>query len=79
VPDLAIEVVSPNDEPGEVAAQVEFYLAHGVPLIWVADPTPRTVAVHRPGRETRVLDVGDTLEGEEVVPGFRLPVADVFR
>ena len=79
VPDLAIEVVSPNDEPAEVAAKAEFYLAHGVPLVWVADPAPRTVAVHRPGQEPRVLGVGDTLEGQEVVPGFRLPVADIFR
>jgi Uma2 family endonuclease len=79
VPDLAVEVVSPNDEPGEVADKVAFFLAHGVPLVWVAYLATRQVAVHRPGQEPRVLGVGDALEGEEVVAGFRLPVADIFR
>lgn len=78
VPDLAVEVVSPNDEPGEVADKVAFYLAHGVPLVWVVYPSPRQVAVHRPGRPSRPLGVGEALDGEEVVPGFRLPVADIF-
>ena len=79
LPDLAIEVVSPNDEPAEIAAKVTFYLSHGVPLVWVAYPRPQQLAVHRPGQEPRTLGIGDTLEGEEVVPGFRLSVADLFR
>ena len=79
VPDLAIEIVSPTDAPHEIAEKVAFYLAHGVPLVWVAHPRPRQVVVHRPGQAPRPLGVGDTLEGEEVVPGFRLTVADLFR
>jgi Uma2 family endonuclease len=78
-PDLAIEVVSPNDAPAEIAEKVAFDLAHGVPLVWVAYPRPRQVSVHRPGQEPHTLGVGDTLEGEDVVPGFRLALADLFR
>ena len=78
VPDLVVEVVSPNDEPAQVAAKVNFYLAHGVPLVWVAYPRSRQIVVRRPGEEPRVLGVGDTLEGEEIIPGFHVPVADIF-
>jgi Uma2 family endonuclease len=79
VPDLAVEVVSPSDTPSEVAAKVAFYLEHGVPLVWVFRPRPRTVTIHRPGAEPRVLGEGDILDGEDILPGFTLPVADVFR
>ena len=78
LPDLAIEVVLPNDEPAEIADKVAFYLAHGVPLVWVAYPATRRVAVHRSGQEATWLGVDEVLDGEDVVPGFRLPVADVF-
>ena len=79
LPDLAIEVVSPNDSPAGIAQKVAFYLAHGVPLVWVAYPATRRVAVHRPGEEPGWLGIGDVLDGEEIVPGFRLPLIDVFR
>ena len=77
-PDLAIEVVSPNDEEAELAAKVAFYLAHGVPLVWVVYPDAREVVVHRPGQAARTHRMGDTLTGEEIVPGFRLPILDIF-
>ncbi len=77
--DLAVEVVSPNDRPAEIAEKVAFYLEHGVPLVWVAYPRPRHVVVHRPGQPPRTFGADDTLDGEEIVPGFRLPVAEVFR
>jgi Uma2 family endonuclease len=79
IPDLAVEVVSPNDSAREVAEKVAFYLANGVPLVWVVRPRPRTVTVHRAGGEPVVLGEGDVLDGGEVLPGFRLPVADLFR
>ena len=79
VPDLAVEVVSPNDRPGEVADKIAFYLAHGVPLVWAIYPRTRTVVAHRPGQEPRTFGVGDVLEADDIIPGFRLPVADIFR
>ena len=78
-PDLAVEVVSPNDRPQEIADKVDLYLTHGVPLVWVAYPRSRQVVVHRPGQEPLILSEGDTLDGGDVLPGFQLPVAEVFR
>lgn len=79
VPDLAVEVVSPSDTQPDVDAKVALYLISGVPLLWVAYPKRRVVRVHRPGRDPIELAEGDALDGEDVLPGFQLPVADVFR
>ena len=79
IPDLAVEIVSPTDAPQEVADKVAFYLARGVLLVWTVHPADRTVAVHRAGEPPRVFDAVDLLDGEEVVPGFRLRVGDIFR
>lgn len=78
VPDLAIEVVSPDDAASAIAEKVSFYLTHGVPLVWVAYPSSREVVVHHRGREPELLDHDAVLDGEDVLPGFRLPVADLF-
>ncbi|HEX5499685.1 MAG TPA: Uma2 family endonuclease [Thermomicrobiales bacterium] len=77
-PDLAVEVVSPTDRPRAVAEKVAIYLATGVPLVWVVDPATRSAEVHRPGRQPRSLTIDDAFDGEEIVPGFRLPLAQVF-
>ena len=77
-PDLAVEVISPNDLAGEVEQKVEEYLAAGVPLVWVADPTTRTVRVHRGDGSAARLRAGDELSGEAVIPGFRCAVRDLF-
>lgn len=76
-PELVLEVVSPNDTAPEVAEKVAYYLAHGVPLVWVAHPRRREITVHRPG-STRTLAVGEVLDGEEILPGFVVPVRDLF-
>jgi Uma2 family endonuclease len=78
VPDLAVEVLSPWDKPGEVKAKIADWLEAGVGLLWVADPDRETIDVHRPGRPTQTLRTTDALEGEDVVPGFRCRVAEVF-
>ena len=78
VPDLVVEVVSPYDRPGAVAAKAAMWLEAGIRLVWVVNPSTRAVAVHAPARDVRVLDAGDALDGEDVVPGFRVAVADLF-
>ena len=78
-PDLAVEVLSPSNRTGEMAEQVELYLRGGARLVWVVQPRRRVVTVHAPGREAITLHEGDTLDGGEVLPGFTLPVADIFR
>jgi len=77
-PELVVEVLSPDDRPGEVARKVAEYLEAGVLLVWLADPSLRSVRVHRPGREVEELKAGGTLTGEDVLPGFETPVAALF-
>ena len=77
-PDLAVEVLSPGDRPGETAAKVSAWLAAGARLVWVADPRDASVTVHEPGRTARRRGKSDVLDGGPLLPGFRLPVADIF-
>jgi Uma2 family endonuclease len=77
-PDFAVEVLSPSDRPGEVAEKVAAWLAHGTRMVLVVHPRSRTVRVHRPDAPVRVLAESDTIDGEDVVPGWQLPVREVF-
>ncbi|HET8521981.1 MAG TPA: Uma2 family endonuclease [Thermomicrobiales bacterium] len=78
-PDLAVEVVSPTDRYVAVLAKMDLYREAGVPLVWLAEPQQRTVTVYSSGSEPRILTEADTLDGGDVLPGFRLPVAQIFR
>ena len=78
-PDLAVEVRSPSETGPDMARKVREYLDAGTPLVWYADPPRRTVTVYRAGRAPLILGDGNFLDGEDVLPGFRLPLADVFR
>jgi len=79
VPDLVIEVVSTNDTRREVARKVALYQDAGVPMTVVVEPDARTLTVHRPGQPPERLEATETFDGGDVLPGFRLAVADVFR
>ena len=76
-PDLAIEVISPNDRYTEVNEKVADWLAAGTRMVVVVNPRNRTVNVHTPDGAV-TLKMGDTLDGGEVVPGWQMPVADMF-
>jgi Uma2 family endonuclease len=76
-PDLAVEVVSPGDTR-QVAEKVGEYLAAGARAVWVIDPRRRTVTTHLPGGDPVRLGPGETLDGGDYLPGFRLPVSEVF-
>ena len=76
-PDLAIEVRSPSDEPGEIAKKLNLYQRAGVPLVWWVESDRRTVMVHRLGEPAVELGKADDLDGGDVLPGFRLPVAEI--
>lgn len=76
-PDLAVEVLSPDDRPRDVALKVREYLTHGVALVWVIDPSTRTVMVHSCAALTTVA--GDqSLQGDVVLPGFAVRVSTLF-
>jgi len=77
-PDLVVEVLSPSDRASEVVAKLEMYQEAGVPLIWLVDPDKETVTIIAAGQPTRVVKQGDTLDGGEVLPGFTVPVAEIF-
>jgi Uma2 family endonuclease len=78
VPDLVVEVISPNDLAEEVEEKIEMFHRVGVPLIWVVSPTARTVRILRSNGLTTILREGDELSGEDVVAGFVCPVAAIF-
>jgi Uma2 family endonuclease len=77
-PDLAVEVVSPNDTHSEVVEKALAWLEAGSRMVLVADPGNRTLTVYRSPRDVSVLRQGDTADGGDVVPGWTLPVAQLF-
>lgn len=76
-PDLAVEVVSPSDSYTEVQDKVLDWLAAGTRMVVVVDPGKRVVSVHRAHAAT-LLTENDVLSGEDVVPGWSVPVKDLF-
>jgi Uma2 family endonuclease len=79
LPDLVVEVLSPSDRLGMVMRKVQQYLRAGIAMVWVVDGESRNVTVYRAGREPRVLEENEVLDGEDVLPGFTCAVADLFR
>src|SRR5215212_10088784 len=77
-PDLAVEILSPDDRMVNVMDKLRFYLAHGVRLVWLIDPDRRTVAVMMPPDVTRILTEEETLDGGDVLPGFACMVREIL-
>ncbi len=78
-PDLCIEVLSPNDRAGEVAAKTRDWLRFGVRQVWIVDPQTRTVTIHHPDGHAQTLNEDQTLTGEDILPGFELRIAELFK
>lgn len=77
-PDLAVEVISPNDEYEEIDAKIGDYLSVQVPLIWIVCPNNRTVTVVRPDGSSVRLGGDVTITADPVLPGFNCPIRDFF-
>ena len=77
VPDLVVEIVSPTDRAAYVSRKVAEYLSLGVRLLWVIDPETRSAVVYRPGQEPH-RPSNDTLDGEDVLPGFRCSLSELL-
>lgn len=77
-PDLAVEVLSASNGEAELEEKVRDYVDAGTRLVWVADPAARAVSVYRPGGDRRVLAADEFLDGGDVLPGFRVRVAELF-
>ncbi len=78
VPDLVVEIISPNDSPQYVAERVAMWLSHGVRLVWAVYPVSRTVAAHPPAGATLIYTENDELDGGDVLPEFRCSVRDIL-
>lgn len=76
-PDLAVEVVSPSDQEKPLLVKLSNYLAAGT-TVWIVYPVEKEVHVHRPGEGATVLDIDAALSGGDVLPGFTLPVREIF-
>lgn len=77
-PDLAVEVLSPDDRMSEALAKVQFYLDNGVRLVWLIDPRTRTVLVWSSWGSPEQFGEEDVLDGGDVLPGFSTPVRDIL-
>jgi Uma2 family endonuclease len=78
-PDLAVEVISPSDTYTEVEEKVTLWLQHGTRMVVVVNPRRRSVTVYRPDRPVLFLSEPDDLSGDDVIPGWSIPVEDLFR
>lgn len=79
MPDLAIEIKSPDDTFKGLRDRAAYYIANGVKLVWLVYPEQRLIEVYRPDADSALLTERDTLDGGEVLPGFMLAVSDVFQ
>jgi Uma2 family endonuclease len=78
-PNLAVEVISPNDVFKDVLAKLREYFRYGVQLVWVIAPEAQQIYVYDSPTQVRILTVRDELTGGEVLPGFRMPLASFFQ
>ena len=78
LPDLAIEVLSPDDQPGRVSQKIAHYMAAGVRLLWVIDPEAERVTVWQPGEAPRDLAAPAVLNAAPILAGFEVDLAALF-
>lgn len=77
-PDLAVQVVSPTDVMTEINDKVVNYIDAGAELVWIVDPWQRVVTVYHSDGSAQVVREGDEIDGGDVLPGFSLPVREIF-
>jgi Uma2 family endonuclease len=77
-PDMAVEVLSPDDRVSRWLERVALYMEAGTQLLWVVDPDDETVRVYRPGEQPRTYRPGDTIDASPVLKDFRLDIAAFF-
>jgi Uma2 family endonuclease len=78
-PDLAVEVISTNDRAGEIDEKIKVWLGAGVQLLWIVDPELQTVTAYRSLTDIMAYPRNATLDAGELLPGFSLEVAEIFR
>ena len=77
-PDLVVEVLSPDDRPGQRLAKIADWLSAGTRLVWVIDPDRRAARVYRHDGTEHIVAADETLDGEDIVPGFSCPLSAIL-
>jgi len=77
-PDLAVEVLSPSDRMADAMSKITMYLQAGVRLVWLINPQTLTVTVFRQDAAPKTIEEGGIIDGGDVLPGFSVPVAEIF-
>ena len=77
MPDLAVEIKSPSQSADEMQEKAAYYLANGSYLVWLVYPARHSVEVHHAG-QVETLTEADMLDGGDLLPGFTLPVSEIF-
>ncbi len=78
-PDLAAEIMSPSDRAARIRKKIDEYLREGVRVVWVFWPDKAKAEIHRPGRAVRIIGGDGHLDGDDVVPGFRVRLRDILQ
>jgi Uma2 family endonuclease len=78
MPDLAVEIKSPDDSNKQMRATADFYIANGAKMVWLVFPDKKLVEVHRPDGNYETYLEGDTISGGELLPDFSITVAEIF-
>jgi Uma2 family endonuclease len=78
-PDLAVEIISPNDLWEKVTSKMQEYFAAGVRQVWLISPEHRIVIIHHSPTQTTILTEADELVSEDLLPGFRCRVSELFQ
>jgi Uma2 family endonuclease len=78
-PDLAVEILSPNNTRREIDDRLNDFFASGSQIAWVIDPAIESVEVCHSPTQRKLIGSGGFLEGENILPGFRYPIADLFK
>jgi Uma2 family endonuclease len=78
-PDLAIEVLSPSNTPTEIQERLEDFFGSGTQLAWIVHPEEEFVEICHSPTHRRIIGAGAALDGEQLLPGFRFPIADLFK
>ena len=78
IPDLVVEIRSPSDSRYAFADKIRMWLSYGVRIAWGVFPETRSIEVHAANGGITTLTDADTLDGGDVLPGFSLPVSEIF-
>jgi Uma2 family endonuclease len=78
-PDLAVEVLSENNTRAEMDERLRDFFESGTQIVWVIDPEHERVEVSHSRTDRKLIGSGGFLDGEHLLPGFKYPIADLFK